>query len=117
MAQSPSQSCAHLAGEHRVFAVTLLCSPPGGMAQEIYADRSRVVGTARTSLTPHGEPDALLKRGVPRRSPHDCHRERGRPSDHDAARAVAEPDAWYTEARYGTAGERAGLDPGRQPQH
>src|SRR6478672_6119511 len=54
---------------------------------------------------------------VPRRSPHDGHRKRGRTSDHDPAWSVAEPNAGYTQPRYRTTGDRTRLGQGGQPQH
>ncbi len=89
-AQSSSQSSCHLSCQHRVLAITLLCSPPGGMAQEIHANRARIIGAAGTGLSSHGEADAFLQRRVPRRCPHDGHRKRGRTSAHDSTRTVAE---------------------------
>ena len=39
------------------------------MAQEIHANRAGMIGTAGARFPSHGEPDALLERWVPRRSP------------------------------------------------
>ena len=98
-AQSPCQGRAHLAGQHRVLAVALLCAPPSRMAQQVDAYGARVVRAADAGFPAHRESDALLQLGVPRRRPHDRHRERGGLPDDDSTRSIAEPDARYAEPR------------------
>jgi hypothetical protein len=99
---SPRHSCAR---------------PQGGMAQEVHANRAGTVGTAGARFPSHGEPDSLLGRWVPRRSPHDRHPLRGRTPVHRSAWSVAETIARYSLPRYRTTDDRTRRDQDGQPQH
>ena len=76
------------------------------MPQQVDAHRRRVVRAPGPRLQPDREADLLLQSRVPGGGPRHRHGEGRGGADHDAARAVAEPDSRDAEPRHRAGHER-----------